>query len=153
MNRLDETRLTESLGRLPRYQASADFADTVMLRLEDRSARGFFGSSALRWVMATVIALAIGIWVSTTVRDHQREQLAYKRKVDAIRSQYQQIQTDVRSLRREAATSPTVVYLGGNERFDLVLDLADLAAYESAARRAQTRVPRNAQAQPASYQP
>jgi hypothetical protein len=120
-----------------------------MVRLEDRSARGFFGAFAFRWVIATAVALAIGMWVGTTVRDHQQQQLAYERKVDAIRSQYQQIQSDVKSLRREASNSPSVVYLGGNESFDLVLDLADLAAYESAARRAQ----RGSQTHPANYQP
>ena len=153
MNQLDEMRLTESLGQLPRYQTSANFVDTVMVRVEDRSARSFFRSSAFGWAIATVTALAIGIWIGTTVRDHQRQQLAYKWKVDAIRSQYQQIQTDVKSLRREAASSPTVVYLGGNDRFDLVLDLADLTAYESAAQRAQRRASSQAQAQPANYQP
>jgi hypothetical protein len=91
------------------------------------------------------MAIAIGMGIGTAVRDHQRQPLAYKQKVDAIRNQYHQIHTDVESLRREAANSPSVVYLGGNESYDLVLDLADLTAYESAARRAQARS--------ANYQP
>jgi hypothetical protein len=129
-NRLDDPNIRQGLENLPRFQTSEGFTNDTMRRLEQRSSRRFRLAPGGIWVIATALVLAIGIFVGFKMLDQRRQQLAYQQRVDAIRSRYQQIQSDVDTLRREAAQSPAVVFLGGTETFDLVVDLADLRAYE-----------------------
>ncbi len=136
-NRLDDRKMSEGLENLPRHQTSEDFTDKIMSRLEQRRSRRLQMVPGGVWVIATALVLAIGIFVGVKTLNDRRQEIAYQQRVEAIRDQYQQIHSDVNNLRREASQSPAVVYLGGNETFGLVVDLADLKAYEESAQRTQ----------------
>lgn len=120
--------LTEAIRRLPRFRASNNFTANLIDRLEERQSTRFRFWPRLSWLAAGVVAMVIGIWIVLPILEHRRQALAYRRQVEAIRGRYERLQADVVDLRRTAARSPAVVYLGGDESVDLVVDLADLAA-------------------------
>ena len=145
MTQLHNDQIQDGLGELPRYRASPGFTDGAMRRLEARSARPLYRRPATGWLMATTVALIAGLWMGTYLRQQNSAKSAYKQRLHALRAEYQQIQSEVDTLRKDASDSPAVVYLGGNEQIDLVLDLADLGAYETSSIFGQIR--------PANYQP
>lgn len=145
MNQNHQDHIQDGLGNLPKYRASPEFTDRAIRALEVRSARPLYRRPAMGWLLATAVALALGVWMGTYLRQQNIARSAYKQKLYALRAEYQQIQSEVDSLRKDASDSPAVVYLGGNEQIDLVLDLADLEAYTTSSIFGQIR--------PANYQP
>jgi len=63
---------------------------------------------------------------------YQRQQAAeraYRVQVEELRSRYQELLGEVAIVRQEVSTPDTRLYLGGDERVDLVLDLSQVPAY------------------------
>jgi len=144
-SRIDYPNILQSLQQLPRHRPSENFTETLLARLEDRSRRPLTTMPRRAWLAGSILLLAVGIWGGTEWLDHQRQRVAREQRVQTIRSRYLQLQQEVDDLRRYAATSPAVVYLAGGDTYDLVVDLADLAPYETTTR--------SSRALPANHQP
>jgi hypothetical protein len=50
--------------------------------------------------------------------------------VEELRSRYQELLDEVATVRQEVATPETRLYLGGDERLDLILDLGQTPSYQ-----------------------
>ena len=133
-SRIDYPDISQSLQQLPRHQPSDAFTQTLLARLEHRSTTLLPTRRQKAWLAGAILLVAGGLWGGSTWLDRHRQRLAHQQRVESLRHQYWQIRQDVDDLRRSAANSPAVVYLGGDETYDLVVDLADLATYEATTR-------------------
>lgn len=137
-------RLPEALGRalraLPRERAGAGFTRGVLDRLEaggDRAARGgprFSGLApgAVRLAAAsavTAVALAGALTVAGPVRERagapDRAQRA--ERLEALDAERARLANELAEIRRLAREPLPVVYLGGDESVDLVVDPQSLS--------------------------
>lgn len=135
---VSDDRLHELLQALPRERAGRDFTAKVMRRLAESppaspSATGTllpFPAQRRRlpgwsgWLVAAAALLLVGLGLREW--QHQRELEESMRRIAELRGQFQELASELKALREEAAARP-VVYLGGNENVDLVLDLGHLA--------------------------
>jgi len=121
--------LTTAFTDLPRQRPSAGFTNEVLAELErrDRTPARPMG----RWIWATVMSL-IAVSALALGYGYHRQQAAdraYRAQVEELRSRYLVLLDEVATVREEVATPETRLYLGGNERVDLVLDLSPIPAY------------------------
>ena len=144
-SRTDYPNVLQSLRRLPRQRPSDDFTETLLARLESRSRWTLPTMPQSLWLAGSVLLLTVGLWGASEWLELQRQRVAHEQRVQTIRNRYWQMRQEVDDLRRYAANSPAVVYLAGGETYDLVVDLADLAPYETT-----TQSSRNL---PANHQP
>jgi hypothetical protein len=126
---MEDHRLGDLLRELPREPARPGFTARVLRRLdaapERRPAPGRVPRLALAAALA-VLAIAAG-WLA----DARREALAKARAARAlaeIRAEHARLEREV----QELSQPPAVVYLGGNEDVDLVLDLGKVRGSEGA---------------------
>lgn len=119
---MKDERIAEALKALPRERASAGFTAGVLERLDRRSS----GAHLQRWMLTAAAVLLFGLgwgWREWQMhRDHQESRARY----ELLLVEKQALETELRTLRRLTEQAMPVVYLGGNERVDLVLDLARL---------------------------
>ncbi|MEM1201864.1 MAG: hypothetical protein AAGN66_01395 [Acidobacteriota bacterium] len=117
-----DRRLDAALGALPRERAAADFTARVQGRLEPPS------SSARRWYLAAAAAVLL-LAATFGVREwqHRRQIDAAVQRLADLRAEYHLIAAELDSLRQKAERAQPVVYLGGDENVELVVDLARLA--------------------------
>lgn len=118
--------LDQALAQLPPERASELFTERVLEGLDQRHP-SMLGVSPPRlfgvMVALVAIALGLGLWlrlhspIETRVRARSPQQL---------RLEYQNLQEEIAALRSMAAQPPPVLYLGGDSRIDLVLDLGQL---------------------------
>jgi hypothetical protein len=119
----DHDTLAETFAGLAPEQASEDFTRRVLDALDQRRALGRPGLSP-RWTVtfATLATsgLVLGFWLGTRATD---EPASPADRVSLLRQEYESLQSEVELLRALAAQPPPVVYLGGDSRIDVVLDL------------------------------
>jgi hypothetical protein len=123
---MEDHRLGDLLRELPREQARPGFTARVVNRLDAPEHRRSIPRLALATVLALVLAVTAGILI-----DARRDALASARAEKAlaeIRAEHAQLEREV----RELSDPPPVVYLGGNEDVDLVLDLGKVRGSEGA---------------------
>jgi len=120
----------ESIGRLiaelPRETARPGFTAAVLRRLaepERPAARGRSWQLAWAGTALAGVLLAAGSWGFSTWRE-QREAAEARRMVEQLKVEHAQLAAEVRELREEGRP---VVYLGGDESVDLVVDLSRVA--------------------------
>ncbi len=121
--------LDQALASLPRQRPSAGFTREVLAQLNHRSPRR--AGSRARLIWATVISLTV-VSLLGLGYGYQRQQAAkqaYRVQVEELRSRYQELLGEVAIVRQEVSTPDTRLYLGGDERVDLVLDLSQTPAY------------------------
>jgi hypothetical protein len=123
-----DRELDQALAKLPREGAPAGFSRRVLADL-DGPTRSRAGA---RWLLAAgaAAALAVGLWLVplTTPEPPQMD-------VGALEEEHRHLMAELESLKaslRESETMP-VLYLGGNEQLDLVLDLGPIWRPEPAA--------------------
>ncbi len=113
---LNDTELHNVLKSLPRERASVGFTGRVLRRLERPTRR-----SMPRWApvaAAAILLLTLGFgW-----REWRHRQTAAD--LAALLAEKQALQAELEDLRRLTADARPVVYLGSDDRVDLVLDLA-----------------------------
>ena len=127
---MEDHRLGDLLRELPREQARPDFTARVLERLEApaRAPRPRAWLVLAAAAAATVAAVTTGVLIE--------RQSAAQEAIEAARAQ--QILQDLRAehgrLRREVQelSQPPVVYIGGNEDVDLVLDPGKVREAEGA---------------------
>ncbi len=122
---MNDERLREELAALSREQASPGFTGRVMSRLaEQRQRRPFVAMPRPAWAagLALVAVLVGGLWLAEGERRQRRaQQLAH------LKAEQQRLAYELAELRELAHPAAPVVYLGGDEQTDLVLDLDQLA--------------------------
>lgn len=134
--KISEDELGQVLRALPRERAGADFTARVMAQVHGAAGRGdggkvvaFPGGRRLPgwpgWLMAAAALLLFGLGVREW--QHRRDLEESMKRIAELRGQYQELASELQDLRREAASARPVVYVGGNEQVDLVVDLAKLA--------------------------
>jgi hypothetical protein len=132
---MEDHRLGDLLRELPREQARPGFAARVLHRLDAaperrRSIPGSAPRRVPRLALATALAVAL-IATAGVLVDARRDAVAQARARQAlaeIRAEHARLEREVRDL----SQPPSVVYLGGNEDVDLVLDLGRVRGPEGA---------------------
>jgi len=125
-----DDKLSSALRSLPRAEARPGFTDAVWSRLEERRVpRPDLGHRHLaRWPMrlaaAAVCLLLLVLGTREWWHHHQLQQTTAR--LTALENERRALVSELESLRRQMDMAQPVVYLGGNNELDLVLDLAAL---------------------------
>lgn len=122
--------LTQALARLSRQPTSANFTGEVLTELETRDWRHARPAPRLLWATAATLILASLLALGYGYQQQRAAEKAYKVQVEELRSRYQELLDGVATVRQEVATPDTRLYLGGDERLDLILDLGQTPTYQ-----------------------
>jgi hypothetical protein len=121
---MTEDPIQRALAELPRLQAGPGFTDEVLARAAAPApGRGRLAPVGIVacFLLAGGLAAAFPAWHQARLRGEQRA------RVEALQREHRELERELRALRRLAAEHSPVVYLGGDESVDLVLDLDSLA--------------------------
>jgi hypothetical protein len=122
---MEDHRLGDLLRELPRESARPGFTTRVLRRLEAPERRRSMPRLALAGAMAATLAVTAGVLVDA--RRDALEAVRAQQALQEIRAEHGRLEREVRELSR-----PPLVYLGGNENVDLVLDLGQVGGTEGA---------------------
>jgi hypothetical protein len=117
---MNEGHTRNLLSSLPREQASEGFTERVMSRL-DETKRPVYQQPRL--ALAASLALIVAAWFGFNRWQSSIEEQQTDVRIHTIKSNIQQLQNELRLLRDLAP----VLYLGGNEEVDFVLDVRRFA--------------------------
>jgi hypothetical protein len=115
--------LDELLQGLPRVQASEGFTGRVLAGLERRPRRAT-RSGAVGWAAAAALLLVALIVGGLRVEQQQTAERASR--AAELRSEHESLRRDLARLKSQAEQERPVVYLGGTDQIDLVLDLTSV---------------------------
>ena len=121
---MNDSELLELLKSLPTEPASLGFTTRVLSRLGDKLPvrRAFPLRAAVAGALAVALLAGGLAWKrEATRREHRTARL------QSLQLERERLANEVASLRQLAGQKPTVVYLGGDEETDWVLDLDRLA--------------------------
>jgi hypothetical protein len=116
--------LDKLMQGLPRVQASDGFTDRVLAGLE-RHPRRATRSGAVGWAAAAALLLVALIVGGLRVEQQQTAGERASRAAE-LRSEHESLQRDLARLKSQAEQERPVVYLGGTDQIDLVLDLTSV---------------------------
>ncbi len=116
--------LDELLQDLPRVQVSDEFTGRVLAGLAGRPKRAT-GPGAVGWAVAAALLL-IALLVGGRQIEQQHAAGERANRAAELRSEHQRLRQDVARLRSLAEEERPVIYLGGTDQIDLVLDLASV---------------------------
>ncbi len=145
MTAMNDDDVGTLLKKLPRHEASPEFTERVMERLDEPAPRATHGPRV--WVFAGACGVLIGIWlVAVVVQDRNESNESHGRRetaerLEAMRDEYRSLEVELEELRSLASEAQPVLELGGTEQVDFVFDLKWLAEE------------RGARAQPTSHSP
>jgi hypothetical protein len=122
-HRQADQSLDRRLEELPRIGARDGFTQQVLTGLDDRVAASSASPARLAWIGAAALVLVALLALGVVYQQQRAADLAYRRQVKELRSRYEQLLDEVVSIRQEAVTPETRLYLGGDESLDLMLDL------------------------------
>lgn len=138
----EDSEISAALESLPRHRPSEKFTASLLTRIDTGTKVPSRFYRNIGWTVATLLIFAIGITLGSSSYRRSQRQAQELQQLEALRARYTQLKTDVAGLKRSAANSPAVVYLGGNESYDLVIDLTEPPSYGASAPPART-VPAN----------
>ena len=119
---MNDQELNTLLASLPREQASPEFTRGVLDRLEADSRQLSWSGTGPRWLLAALVLLAIGLGGPELRERHLRQQAL--ERVAALEAEYNALELELSELRQQAADARPLVYLGGGEAVELVVDLS-----------------------------
>lgn len=114
---MNDEQLNELLKRLPRRDSSSGFTGRLLARLDETRNRPVlfpWAAAAALISMVTVAGLTGHYFID---KEQQRQ------KIEAFRAEQQEIVLELQELKRLAEESNPVIYLGGNEDVEYVIDL------------------------------
>lgn len=117
---MNEEHLRNLLSSLPREEASEDFTERVMSRLDEANRPAYLQP---RFALVASLTLIVAAWFGFNQWQSSIEEEQTNTRIRTIKTEVQQLQNDIRLLRDLAP----VLYLGGDEDVDFVLDLRQLA--------------------------
>jgi hypothetical protein len=117
---MSDDPVLDALRELPRERAAEGFTAAVL------SAAPGAATEHAGWPRPLVALAALGLVLSglgawSWERAQRREEL--RGRVQALRQEQRELEQALRELRQVSAEEPRLLYLGGNERVDYVLDL------------------------------
>jgi len=124
---MEDHRLGDLLRELPREQARPDFTARVLARLDDAPAPAPRPRARLVLAAAAIMAAAVSAGVLVDRQTAARNADAQAQTLRDLRAEHARLQRELREL-----SEPSVVYIGGNEDVDLVLDLGKVREAEGA---------------------
>lgn len=113
--------LDELLQGLPRVQASDGFTGRVLAGLAGRTRRAPW-PGAVGWAVAAALLL-VALLVGGLQVEQQHAADERATRAAELRSEHESLQQDLARLRSLAEEERPVMYLGGTDQIDLVLDL------------------------------
>lgn len=114
--------LRAALRELPAAAPSPAFTARVLARLERRQRTRRRALPAWVPAAAAVAALVVGLWGAVAGRQAWQE----GRRREALRAESAALARELAALQEEVSKPAPVLYLGGNEQVDVVLDLSSL---------------------------
>ncbi len=122
--------LDRALHGLPRERASDEFTRKVLSGLESHQRLGRRRPAKLHWVLVAASAALLVLVGVLELQERQRERSprAVAQRAEKLRQEQRLLEEELAALRRVVDEHPPVIYLGGNDRVDLVYDLAPVAA-------------------------
>ena len=117
---MNEEHLRNLLSSLPREEASDDFTDRVLNRLDSVKRPIYFER---RLALAASLLFIVAGWYGLRQWQSSVEKQQTDARIRSIKSEVHQLQNDIRLLRDLAP----VLYLGGTENVDFVLDMRQFA--------------------------
>ena len=118
-----DPRIREVLIGLPREQAAADFTARVL----ERTGIAKIRRQRLRSLAAAAVFCAFGAFGTHQWNESQARHAAAER-VAQMELEYQMLQQELLELQRVAQAQKPVVYLGGHDDVEYVIDLSRLSA-------------------------
>jgi hypothetical protein len=142
-NQTDQ-EISSILSRIPREAVGESFTNRVLAAYDSRSNRGPKLSSTARWswAVAAVLLLMIGFIAGSSFRSKNPGAATQITQSRLLKARHRALQEELASIRDLTAASAPVLYLGGEEDYDLVLDLSPMIEAQLLQ-----------QAQPATVQP
>ena len=114
---MEDHGLNEMLRELPRERAREGFTTRVLARLDDRPEPVVWRHPRLVFATAVLVAVMASAGVLQYRADQRQEEA--RRMLRELRSEHESLKQEFESL-----SAPPVVYVGGNEQVDLVVDLS-----------------------------
>jgi len=124
---MEDHRLGDLLRELPRESARPGFTTRLLQRMQRLDAPERRRSMPRLALAGALAAVAMTAGVLVDARRDALEAVRAQRALAEIRAEHGRLEREVRELSR-----PPVVYLGGNENVDLVLDLGKVGETEGA---------------------
>jgi len=126
---MEDHRLGDLLRELPREQAPSGFTARVVNRLDAPERRQLISWRAPRLALATAMTIVLAVTAGLLIdaRRDAAESARAEQALAEIRAEHARLEREVREL-----SQPPVIYLGGNEDVDLVLDLGKVRVSEGA---------------------
>jgi uncharacterized protein YaeQ len=120
---MKDRRMDELLRTLPKERAREDFTSGLIQRLDSGAPPRQRMRFALAMAAAAVLlaAASIGVW---WWQQSDKEEL--KEQIAQLRVEHQALTQELSQMRRQSTSIRPVLYLGGDERMDYVLDLNKL---------------------------
>jgi len=143
MTTMNDDDLGKLLKKLPRREASTEFTDRLMERLDETLPRPYRPTHAPRaWVFAGACVVLLGAWLGRVAFEERHERRKTAERIEIMRDEYRALEVELEELRSLASEARPVLDLGGTEQVDFVFDLRRLAEERGLAR-----------AQPTSHSP
>jgi hypothetical protein len=117
---MEDNSLNRLLGELPRESAREGFTTRVLARLDDRppsAVSAIWKRPRLVFATAALVAVVASAGVLQYRADQRQEEA--RRMLRELRSEHESLKHEFESL-----SAPPVVYVGGDEKVDLVVDLS-----------------------------
>lgn len=127
MNRNADDSLQQSLATLGTEGASAGFTERVLASLAVRRARRRRRQRLAATSVAAVLVVSIALLILES-RFFAPTANEMASEAQLLRQEHAQLQSDLEALRVSARETAPVLYLGGDDEMDLVLDLASIIA-------------------------
>lgn len=125
---MEEQRIGDLLRELPREGARAGFTARALRRLDAPERRRVKPALALAGAGALTLALTLSVGALVEARRDAAATARAQAALAEIRAEHGRLEREVRELQ----DPPSVMYLGGNENVDLVLDLGKVSGTEGA---------------------
>ena len=132
---MNDDELSRLLKTMPRRDASPEFTDRVLGRLQEGAPKPSWRRPTAGLALAAAVLL--GIWIGEAVRQERREQVRSARsseELEQMQTEYRELQRELEQLRRLTSDVEPVLDLGGSADMDFIFDLRALAERDSAAR-------------------
>lgn len=122
---LDDRRLSDLLGSLPRERARPGFASRTVARLDERPRRraGRLRIAVVAGAAGVVAGLAALVGGLSLYRSSEERRIAdVRRALSEIRSEHRALAAEIERL--HVTPEPNVIYLGGDDQADYFVDLS-----------------------------
>lgn len=122
--------LIEAFAELPRQRPSETFTDEVLTALTSRQPVETTATRPLIWATAATLILVAFLALTFGYQRQQAQERAYRLQVEELKSRYQELLDEVATVRHEVEAPDTRLYLGGDEKVDLMLDWSRIPTYQ-----------------------